>query len=550
MFNREFWQKTYDVIRQATNTKSVLTIAESQQQTTALNIDQSFQQAIEHHQAGRLQDAERLYRAILQVRPDHIDANLNLEALVMQNKLVALFTEGHFTEAAALAQTMTERFPLNGFGWMMSGMLFRRMAQSADALAYAQKGAALSPNYAAAHYNLGNILVELGRLDEAEASFRQALRAKPDYTEAHNNLGCILKNLHRLEEAEVCYRRTLQLKPDFAEAYNNLGVILNDMGRINEAEACYQRALQLKPDYAEAHNNLGLSLHKLCRLTEAEANFRRALQLKPDCAEMYGNLGGVLKDQGRLDESLACLQQQTMLAPGNSTAQHLIASMTGTNTERAPVQYVESVFDGYANNFDTHLQQTLKYEAPERLVEFVVQHLTPTAEKWTVLDLGCGTGLVGMAIAPFTRQLVGVDLSTRMLEKAHTRNVYQRLERLDLLTMMQGEKASYYDAIFAADVFVYLGKLDEIICAIKRLLRPGGVFAFTVEDLVVLRNEEGSQSVQREYQLENTGRYTHSASYLKKLAFDNSFQVKKMVATQIRMEFGEPVNGYLVLWQS
>ena len=124
MLTRKFWQKTYDVIKQAANMESVSTIAESQQQTAALNIDQSFQQAIEHHQAGRLQDAERLYRAILQVQPDHIDTCINLEALEIQNKLVALFTEGRFTEATILTQTMTEQFPLNGFGLIISGMFF------------------------------------------------------------------------------------------------------------------------------------------------------------------------------------------------------------------------------------------------------------------------------------------------------------------------------------------------------------------------------------------------------------------------------------------
>lgn len=454
-------------------------------QSSVPPIEQSLQQAIAHHQAGRLQEAESLYHTILRAQPDHIDAKLNLEALTLQARLVALFAAKHFGEATALAQSMVERFPLNGFGWMMLGVLFRQEGRIEEALAYTQKGVALSPTYAAAHYNLGNIFIELERLEEAEACFRRALQIRPDYAEAYNNLGYILKKLHRLDEAE--------------------------------------------------------------------ASFQQALQIKPGWAEVYGSLGLLSQDQGRLDEALAYFQQQIRLTPENSTTQHIIASLTGKNTERAPAQYVERSFNNpnYANNFDTYLQKTLGYEAPKKLVELVTRY-APPIEKWDVLDLGCGTGLVGLEIAPFVRQLVGVDLSARMLEKANARNLYQRLVCSDLLAMMRGERASSYDVIIAADVFVYLGKLDEILVEIKRLLRPGGVFAFSVEDLVALRNGGGGQGdgIQPEYQLEITGRYTHSLGYLDRIASVNGFLGQATVAVRLRMEKDKPVNGHLMLWES
>jgi len=213
-------------------------------------IEQSLRQAIAHHQSGQLQEAERLYRAILRVRPDHPDVNDNLKALAMQAELVALFTNGRFTEAATLAQMMTERFPLNGFGWVMLGMLSRRAGQNEGALAFVQKGVKLSPDYAAAHNNLGIILCDFGRMEEAEASYRRALQIKPNFAEAHNNLGSVLRNLGRLDEAEACCRRALEIRPDNAEAHNNLGGILHNLNRLEEAEACCRRALQIKPDFA------------------------------------------------------------------------------------------------------------------------------------------------------------------------------------------------------------------------------------------------------------------------------------------------------------
>jgi predicted TPR repeat methyltransferase len=304
-------------------------------------------------------------------------------------------------------------------------------------------------------------------------------------------------------------------------------------------------------DFAELHYySMGNTLKKLGRMEEALASYQRALQIKPDFAEALNNMGNTLKDLGRLDEALVCYQRLIRLTPENLAVQHIIASITGNNTDCAPAQYVENLFDGYADKFDTHLRQALKYETPEKIVALVTRHATSAAKKWNVLDLGCGTGLVGSEIAPFARQLVGVDLSAGMLGKARARNLYQRLEHMDLLEMMRAEKDSSYDVIVAADVFIYLGKLDEIICEIKRLLSPGGFFAFSIEVLEALPDEETGRGAQREYQLENTGRYTHAVGYITRLAAANGFLPQEMAAIQLRMEQEKPVNGHLVLWEN
>jgi len=363
-------------------------------------------------------------------------------------------------------------------------------------------------------------------------------------------LGVTLGQMGRNSDALAPLKRAAALSPSDAGVHINLGKILLDLGRNDEAEASFRRALKIRPDIAEAHTNLGSLLMGMSRLDEAEACYRKALSLNPNYADAYGNLGSVLYRQGKLDAALACFQQQIRLSPENGQAKHIIAAITGKSTERAPDQYVEKVFDDFAAKFDTHLQQVLKYAAPEQMVALVTKHSTPPAEKWRVLDLGCGTGLVGFAVAPFARQLVGVDLSGKMLEKARARNLYQRLERTDLLTMMRAEKAASYDVIFAADVFVYIGKLDEIVSEIKRLLCPGGYVAFSIETLEPSSNEEANQGNLQDYQLNNTGRYAQSIDYITRLAAINGFQTLEVEATQIRKEEGKPVKGYLVLWEN
>lgn len=524
--------------------------------------------------------------------------------------LITLFNQSRFAEVKNMARSLTDRFPHDRLGWFLGGIALVQMGQYSDALPSMQKAVELAPSEADAHNILGVVLFNLGRLEDAEFSYRRAIQVMPNYAEAHNNLGNALKAMNRFVEAESCYQQAIQIKSDYAVAHFNLGVALKEMSRIGEAEASYRRAVQIKPDYAEAHTNLGLvlqdmglfdaaeicyrralqikpdsaethtnlgsllfylgrldeaehscqqalrlkpnfaeahsilgsTLHNQGRLEEAEASCRQAIQIKPDFAEAYGNLGRTLRKRECLAEALDCFHQQIRLDPENIDAQYHVASLSGQNTERAPTQYVEKLFDSYADNFDAHLLQTLKYESPEKLVKLIIRHVSPPAEKWKVLDLGCGTGLVAPVIAPFAKELVGVDLSSKMLERAGERNLYQRLEHSDLLSMMRNEEAASYDVIIAADVFVYLGLLDEIVGEIKRLLRPDGIAAFSVEALEMPRCHG------QEYQLEKTGRYTHSVDYISKLAASNDFHHQEIVSTQIRMEHGNPVNGHLVLW--
>ena len=116
--------------------------------------------------------------------------------------------------------------------------------------------------------------------------------------------------------------------------------------------------------------------------------------------------------------------------------------------------------------------------------------------------------------------------------------------------MMRSEATSSYDVIILADVFIYIGKVDEIIAEIRRLLSPGGVVAFSIETLDASLNEGPSRSVQLDYQLRDTGRYAQSVAYMDRLASAFGFTIKAMVGTPIRVEGGKPVNGYLALWET
>lgn len=235
---------------------------------------------MEHHQAGRLPQAEAIYRRILQVDPDHPDAL-------------------HFL-----------------------GLIAKQAGNAEAATALIGKALAFKPDYAEAHNNLGNVFKQQGRLEEAIASYRKALKLKPDFAEAYGNLGNALKEQAdhgergKLDEAIVCYRKALALRPDFAEMHSNLGNALRNQGKGHEAIASYRRAIALKPEFAEAHSNLGNVLNEQGRLEEAVSSFENALTLRPSFIEAHSNLGNVLSELGRAEDAVASYRQALSLNPG------------------------------------------------------------------------------------------------------------------------------------------------------------------------------------------------------------------------------------------
>src|ERR1035441_299696 len=275
-------------------------------------VQEMFADAVRHHQAGRLHEAERLYRQILAADSRHADS-LHLLGVIA-------YQVGHHDLDADL---INRAIAINANDAVYHSNLsnaLKGQGRLDEAVACCRRAIDLKPDFAEAHNNLGNALKDQGRLDDAVACYRQALVLKPDFAEVHNNLGKALKDQGRLDDAVACYRQALVLKPDYAEAHNDLGIALKDEGKLDEAVACYRQALVLKPDYAEAHNNLGITLKDQGKLDEAVACFRQALVLKPDYAEVHNNLGCILKEQGKLDEAVAFFCRALVLKPDYADA--------------------------------------------------------------------------------------------------------------------------------------------------------------------------------------------------------------------------------------
>jgi tetratricopeptide (TPR) repeat protein len=260
-----------------------------------------FAAALGHHQAGRLQAAERLYQQVLATNPRHADAFHLLGVVALQTGRTELAAD-MIREAIAIDPNIASYH--SNMGAALSEL--RRLD---EAVVCYRSALALTPRYPEAHNNLGTTLRELGRLDEAIAHYREALRFKPDYAEAYFNLGISLARQGRSTEAADCYGKALELRPEFPEAHDALGNIRREQVRLDEAVTCYRKALGLRPNYPEALSNLGSALKEQGLLDEAVACCLKAIELKADFPEAYNNLGSARAEQGRLDEAVGCYRR-------------------------------------------------------------------------------------------------------------------------------------------------------------------------------------------------------------------------------------------------
>ena len=283
-----------------------------------LPTSQALPLAIQHHQAGRLPQAEALYREVLARDPQCVDALHYLGVIAHQVGKHGLAAE-LIGRAAALA-------PEQAAIHSNLGEAYRHLGRLDEAIASFRQALALQPNYPDALSNLGNALTTQCQFDEAIACYRQVLTHQPHSASAHYNLGIPLTQLDRFDEAVACFQQAIVLKPDFAEAHSNLGKIFSRRRRFGDASVSFRQALALKPDFAEAHNNLG-NLHRAQgQLDEAIACFRQALTLKPHLAKTHSNLGGVFSQRGRLDEAIASFNQAIALDPNLAEAHYNLGS--------------------------------------------------------------------------------------------------------------------------------------------------------------------------------------------------------------------------------
>jgi predicted TPR repeat methyltransferase len=390
------------------------------------------------------------------------------------------------------------------------------------------------PGRVSTRVNLAATRLRLGRPAEALAELEAVLAAEPQHLDAWCHRAAALAGLGRDAESLAAADHVLGVDPTYAAAWFQRGHALDRLRRFGQAQAAFERLLALQPQHAEAWFRLGQTQQRQGHLSEALASLDRALALAPATAGAWTQRGSLLKDMGRTAEAAAAFERAIELGADAELNRFFLASLgTLASPASAPRSYVQALFDDYADGFDQHLVEVLGYQAHRQLV-------TPLAGLQSqpfdsALDLGCGTGLCGPLLRPLARQLTGLDLSQAMLDQAAARSVYDRLVKAELLDHLRSTPERH-DLLVAADVFIYVGELDAVFAGVARVLRPGGMFCFSVEHA----------QDDRPVALNSHLRYAHSLPYLQGLAQRHGLRLLRSVAEPIRQDRTQAIPGLYV----
>ncbi len=379
----------------------------------------------------------------------------------------------------------------------------------------------------------GLVQYKRGRNELAITLIRKSIEVDPSAPGSHNNLGNVLWTLGRDDEAMECYRTSLALDPLHAETLNNIATIHRNAGRLEKAIATLRQAIKIVPTMAETHHNLAMCLWYADQHVEALEAHEESLRLGGDWIDPV-RVAKLLYALGRVEDAETVLTDYLARHKDDEASLFQLAAIRGENIDRANDSYVKTHFDSFAASFDGILKR-LDYRAPELVAETVAARLGAPDGSLYILDLGCGTGLCGPLIAPYKSRLVGVDLSTGMIEKARGRG-YDSLQAAELQEFLESQRDSSFDVVISADVLAYLGTLERTIAGVARVLRPGGIFVATVEKL---------DASDRDYGIDGSGRFKHTRQYLERLAKNEALAIGSIREVILRKEMGNPVSGYL-----
>jgi predicted TPR repeat methyltransferase len=266
-----------------------------------------------------------------------------------------------------------------------------------------------------------------------------------------------------------------------------------------------------------------------------------ALAIAPAWAFGWFRLGEMHEAAGDVQAAIYAWRMALGLDGSDRVGAVLKLALAGAapHPDTPPSAFVETLFDQYAGHFEVSLVKRLGYRVPKLLFDTILAQAGLGKKFTRVVDLGCGTGLMGERLRPLVGQLAGYDLSAEMLGEARKKGVYDRLEKADLQDLpfppaFEGEKA---DLITAADVFMYLGRLDRVFAGVAEMLAPGGLFAFSVE------KHDGPE----DFSLRETRRYVHSERYVRGLLEANGFEMRSLETEIIRQDRNAPVEGFIAL---
>ncbi|MCY7320069.1 MAG: methyltransferase domain-containing protein [Ramlibacter sp.] len=407
-----------------------------------------------------------------------------------------------------------------------------KLSEAAERLQGVAKSAPGDPRV----YLVGMHLAEAaGNSQKALDAARRAVQLTPQWPVAVTELALLLARQNQFPEAIKYAQQAVQLDGDNPEV---IGRVIDIAHRAQHAELAIEwlaHAVVLVPSDMKIRLDLARDLRFTGKFDESIAFYDSVLQQVPAQPEALLGRAQTRVAMGRRELALADTDALLALDATNEEYQYWHTLAQGGTPSRQPVTMVRDLYEAMAGTYDQHVVAGLKYKLP-RDVAARIRALYP--ESLNVLDLGSGTGLLGVCLGRIQGALIGVEISPKMVEQAARHNVYDRFHTVDLLDALQETPEGLYDVITALDVFIYVGELGAAIPNALRVLKTGGHFMFSCETAA----PEEADLVLRPNQ-----RYAHKASHVEALCRAAGFQDVTLEAMPLRYENNEPVPGFLVI---
>jgi predicted TPR repeat methyltransferase len=553
--------------------------------------------ALKEHQTGNIELAEKLYRDILATSPNNAQVLHLLSILLAEKKEYAnaysyikqaleinpksssfhntmggiLKNLNEYEDAMKHYQESIKLYPNNASVFNNIGNIFYKFNELQEAKKYYQKAIAIKPDYPDAHCNLSLVLIKQNSPQEAISHLEIAIQLQPNHDLAHQQLAYLLQLQGKLDQAIYHYNLSLKNNPHNILALHNLGVILVQKEKYDEAIPHFKSVLELNPEHQEAlynlssifllqqkpteslpfllcltqlnkdfdtYYNIGVIYMNLGRLNDALDYLNEAIKMRPNDFATHINLGSIYLRQENLSAAEKNYNLAHLLQPDNQEVSYILAAIRqNENQEKAPAEYIKNLFDQYAPYFDQHLK-LLNCQVPQLLFT-AVQNITDFSienNSLKILDLGCGTGLCGEKFKQLAYELIGIDLSTKMLELADQKKIYTALKNISIEEAITS--IVDLDLIIASESLMYFGALEKIFHSCYNILNKNGFFAFTVE-----------KTDKYPYILQHSARFAHQEKYIEELAKTNNFNVLKATTINLRNHHDSVVMGYMFILQ-
>jgi predicted TPR repeat methyltransferase len=466
-----------------------------------------------------------------------IELNHNAAHQPLNNLGNLLYEQDKLDEAIQHYQSSIRLKPNAPDTYFNLGIALKTQKKQKEAASAFEKTLSFDPNHAGANMELGKFAQENQDYQKAKVYYEQCIQSEPNHLEAKNNLGSVFLAQGDFSQASKTFEQILSFDPKQFEALSNLGNTYLQQRQLNKALHYYLRSIEVQGNF-EAYYNLGIIYMYKDQHQDAIDYFKQALVKKPNDINTHTNLGAIYLKLQQKNQASFHYEKILTLNPKHEEAAYLLAALEEkSHFQKAPDIYIQNLFDQYAPYFDAHLKQCLNYQTPQKLFDLLTQHTPPQKSYWKVLDLGCGTGLCGPIFKNFSKELIGIDLSEKMLEVAASKNCYTQLIHDSI------EKSLSYikdvDLLIASDLFPYIGDLETTFDLIFNAIKNKGFFVFSTE--------RSSLPKKQNYQLQNCARFAHSPDYIKSLAEKTGFDLLDFENSILREQNKQSLEGYLWL---